>query len=174
MSQDHSCPYCHVSYLAGSDLEAHLALVHRCPKCGLLLSNENAVGEHLEQVHGMRELNTIQAELGELVEIPGWEPPKIPVPTDVGELYKWLLPICERIATASEPELALRSAPRELSDRVDYVRQHFTRVTGTVKLVRYNRLKDPARKAEYLVIALTNLDLSPSYALQKFGPPVTG
>jgi hypothetical protein len=173
MSQDHSCPYCHVSYLAGSDLEAHLALVHRCPKCGLLLSNENTVWEHVEQVHGMRELNTIQAELGELVEIPDWEPPTVPVPMDQGELYRWLLPICDRIAGASEPELALRSAPRELSDRVEYVKQHFERVTGTLKLKRYKRLKDPARKAGYLVIALTNLDLSPSYALQQFSSPAT-
>jgi len=174
MSHEIPCPHCQASYSTEADLAAHLALVHRCPKCGLLLSNENAVGEHLEQVHGMRQFYTIQPELGELVEIPGWEPPKIPIPTDQEELRRWLLPICERIAEASQPELALRSAPRELSDRVKYVRQHFTRVTGTVKLVRYQRLKDPARKAEYLVIALTNLDLSPSYALQKFGPQVMG
>jgi uncharacterized C2H2 Zn-finger protein len=170
MSQQYPCPYCQASYSTEVDLEAHLALVHRCPRCGLLLSNENAVGEHLEQVHGLRHFGAVEPELAELVEIPGWEPPKIPIPTDQGELYRWLLPICERIAEASQPELALRSAPRELSDRVEYVRQHFKRVTGTVKLVRYKRLKDPARKAEYLVIALTNLDLSPSYALQKFGP----
>lgn len=41
-------------------------------------------------------------------------------------------------------------------------------------VLHYQRLKDPARKAEYLAIALTNLSLSPSYALQKFGPSVTG
>jgi hypothetical protein len=80
------------------------------------------------------------------------------------------LPICDQIARASRPELALENAPPELSDRVEYVRQHFERVADTVKLVRYKRLKNPARKAEYLLIALAHLDLSPSYALQQFRP----
>jgi hypothetical protein len=112
-------------------------------------------------------------ELLELVEIPGWEPPNIPIPTGQGKVYKWLFPICDRIARASKPELALENAPPELIDRVEYVRQHFKRVADTLKLVRYKRLKDPARKAEYLVIALTHLDLSPSYALQQFSIRVT-
>ena len=139
MSQEHPCRHCQASYSTEADLEAHLALVHRCPKCELLLLNENAVEAHLAQVHGLHHFGAVEPELAELVEIPGWEPPKIPIPTDQGELYEWLLPICERIAGASQPELALQSAPRDLSDRVEYVRQHFKRVTDTVKLVRYQR-----------------------------------
>ena len=56
---------------------------------------------------------------------------------------------------------------------MEYVLQHFRRVADTVKLVRYQRLKDPARKAEYLVIALSHLELSPSYVLQQFSSPTT-
>lgn len=173
MCQQHRCPRCEASYLVEADLEAHLALVHRCPKCGLLFSNENAVDAHLAQVHGVRHFSAIEPELSELVEIPGWEPPTIPIPTDFGELYEWLRPICELIAGASKPELALENAPRDLSDRVEYVRQHFRRVEDTLKLARYKRLKDPARKAEYLVIALSHLEFSPSYALQQVRPPAT-
>lgn len=152
-------------------MEAHLALVHRCPKCGLLLLNENAVEAHLAHVHGLSHFSAIEPELAELIEIPGWEPPKIPLPTEQAALYRWLFPICDRIARASKPELAFANTPPELGDRVEYVKQHFERVTDTVKLVRYKRLKDPVRKAEYLVIALAHLDLSPSYALQQFGTP---
>jgi predicted Zn finger-like uncharacterized protein len=165
----HQCPHCEAWYAVEADLAAHLELVHRCPKCGLLLTDENAVEAHLAEVHGMGQfMDAIEPELAMLEEIPGWKPREIPVPTDQEELHKWLLPICELIAQANKPEHALDKAPPELTDRVDYVRQHFDRVAGTLKLVRYKRLKDPARKAEYLVIALAHLGLSPSYALQRF------
>ncbi len=165
------CPHCEAWFAAESDLAAHLELVHRCPKCGLLLTDENAVEAHLAEVHGMSQFTgAIEPELAELGEIPGWKPREIPVPTDQRELYKWLLPVCELIAKAKSPEYALSNAPPELMDRVEYVKQHFDRVAGTFKLARYKRLKDAARKAEYLVIALAHLELSPSYALQQFSP----
>ncbi len=167
----HQCPQCEASFEAEADLAAHLELVHRCPKCGLLLSDENAVETHLAEVHGLSYVaDALEPELAELGEIPGWKPQEFPVPTGQEELYKWLLPICELIAGANKPEYALDNAPQELGDRVEYVRRHFDRVGGTLSLARYKRLKDPARKANYLMIALAHLELSPSYALQRFSP----
>jgi len=151
---------------------------HRCQFCTDVFESDWVREEHTEKVHGRRLVYPGELSFEDLLPryepIFGWKAlsESVATPfTDPMAVSEWLYPLCLEIARQRDPEKALKNAPHELQDRVNYLILRSHHLRRAVGLARYRRKANSVEaKARMLSLALCDPTKAPSYSLQIYRP----
>jgi hypothetical protein len=103
--------------------------------------------------------------------VEGWRQPTDPLetPSGIAERCRWLEPLSVKLLESEWPEQVLEKFPRGLETQSNYVELHWERVNEFLSLERYGPERyNVKRRGQILTIALTCLQGSASYVIQRY------
>ena len=157
------------SFRDADELRAHIVVVHECPVCGMLCETDDEIDPHLAIFHGKYRASFVPYDgygrnivpEHHLLDIDRWQPPALSTPST-----EKLRALCLRMTESDLPELGLENVPAELTDTAVYVEANFAIVRKSEQAAQYRRRR-PEGRADFLVTALLNPNITPTSAYAK-------